>query len=83
MAGRDIGQIDCQNIGDQDFIGMTAADTAGPVFVGKVFAEGTLGARAILWRAARADLARSVSYDPNGTLAERSPISGLALDRMG
>jgi hypothetical protein len=77
VAGRDIGQIDRQNIGNQDFRGMTAANTAGPVFVGKVLAEGTLGARAIFWRAARADLARSVSDDPNCTFAERAVLISL------
>jgi hypothetical protein len=51
---------------------MTAALSVGLVLVGKMLAEGALGARAIRCSAARADLARSVSDDPNCALAERA-----------
>ena len=68
----DVDEIDRQNVGDQDFRGMTAARSVGLVLVGKVLAEGALGARAILCSAARADLARSVSDDPHCALAERA-----------
>jgi hypothetical protein len=51
---------------------MTAAPAVGPVLVGEMFAEGTFGARAIFWSAARADLARSISDDPDRALAERA-----------
>src|SRR5262249_6268092 len=70
MARSDVGQIDRENISDQDFRGMTAARSVRPVFVGKVLAEGALRTRAIFCNAARADLARSVSNDPHGALAE-------------
>jgi hypothetical protein len=59
-------------VGDQDFSGMTAAGTVWFVFVGEVLAKRALGARAILWRAARADFARSVSDDPHRPFSERS-----------
>jgi hypothetical protein len=42
---------------------MTAAGTVWLVF--EVFAKRALGARAIFWRAARADFARPVSDDPD------------------
>src|SRR4051794_19844451 len=61
----DIGQIDGQHVGNQDFRGMTAALSIGLVLVGEMLAEGSLGARAIFCSAARADLARSVSDNPN------------------
>src|SRR5262249_24306376 len=66
----DVGEIDGQNVGDQDFRGMTAAPTVGLVLAGKVLAERELGARAIFCSAARADLVRSISDDPYRTLAE-------------
>jgi hypothetical protein len=49
---------------------MTAAGTVWLVF--EVLAERALGARAIFWRAARADFARPVSDDPDGPLSERA-----------
>ena len=51
---------------------MTAAGTAWLVFVGVLLAKRALGARAIFWRAARADFARPVSDDPDGPLSERA-----------
>ena len=51
---------------------MTAAGTVWLVFVGEVLAKRALGARAIFWRAARADFARPVSDDPDGPLSERA-----------
>ena len=42
---------------------MTAPGAVWLVFIGKVLAKRALGARAILWRAARADFARPVSDD--------------------
>ncbi|MFY9828619.1 MAG: hypothetical protein WAK69_08390 [Rhodoplanes sp.] len=68
----DIGEVDCQDVGDQDLSGMTSARAVGPVFSGEVLTERALGARAILCSAARADLARSVSDAPNGSLPERA-----------
>jgi hypothetical protein len=67
-----VHQIDRQNIGDQDFRGITSALSVGLVLVGEVLAEGALGALAILCRAARTDLTRSVSDDPYRSLAERA-----------
>ena len=49
---------------------MTAALSIGPVLGGEVLAEGSLGALAIFWSAARADFARSISDDPNRPLAQ-------------
>jgi hypothetical protein len=49
---------------------MTAAGTVWLVL--EVFAKRALGARAIFWRAARADFARPVSDDPDGPLSERA-----------
>jgi hypothetical protein len=72
MAWGDVGQVDRENIGDQDFRGMTAAFPIWLVFVGKVRSERSLGARASLCNAARADLARSVSNDPPPSPAERA-----------
>ena len=69
MPGGDVHQIDGQDIGDEDFRGMTAALSVGLVLTGKVLAESALGARAILCRAARADFAWSVSDDPHGALS--------------
>ena len=66
----DVHQIDGQNVGNQDFRGMTAAFSVGLILGGEVLAEGSLGARAIFWSAARADLARSISNDPNCALSE-------------
>ena len=51
---------------------MTAAGTVWLVFVGEVLAKRAFGACAIFWRAARADLARSVSDDPHRPLSERA-----------
>jgi hypothetical protein len=51
---------------------MTATDPVGQVLVCEVRTEGALGARAILCSAARADLARSVSDDPDRAFAERA-----------
>jgi hypothetical protein len=67
-----IGQVDRQNVGNQDFGGLTAAGSAGLIFVSEVVAKGTLGARAIFRSAARANLERSVSDDPNCSLSERT-----------
>jgi hypothetical protein len=50
---------------------MTAAGTVW-VFVGVVLAKRERGARAIFWRAARADFARPVSDDPDCPLSERT-----------
>ena len=72
MPWSDIGQVDRQDVGDQDFRGMTAAGTVWLVFVGEVLAKRALGAGAILWRAARADFVRSVSDDPHRPLSERA-----------
>jgi hypothetical protein len=65
-----VHQIDGQNVGNQDLRRMTAALSIGLVLGGEVLAEGSLGARAIFWSAARADFARSISDDPNRALAE-------------
>ena len=51
---------------------MTATGSVGLVFVGEVLAERSLGVRAIFCSAARADLARSISDDPDRALAERA-----------
>jgi hypothetical protein len=51
---------------------MMAAGTVWLVFVGEVLAKRALGARAIFWRAARADFARPVSDDPDSPLSERA-----------
>jgi hypothetical protein len=51
---------------------MTAAGTVWLVFVGEVLAKRALGARAIFWRAARADFARPISDDPDRPLSERA-----------
>jgi hypothetical protein len=51
---------------------MTAAFSVGLVLGREVLAEGSLGARAIFWRAARADFTRSISNDPNRALSERA-----------
>jgi hypothetical protein len=67
-----VGKVDRQNVGDQDLRGMTTAGSAGLVSVGEVLPERTLGALAIFWSAARADLARSVSDDPDRAEAERA-----------
>jgi hypothetical protein len=40
---------------------MTAAGTVWLVFVGEVLAKRALGARAIFWRAVRADFARPIT----------------------
>jgi hypothetical protein len=72
MPRCDVGEVDREDVGDQDFRGMTAALSVGLVLVGKMLPEGALGARAIRCSAARADLARSVSDDPNCALAERA-----------
>src|SRR5262249_16806811 len=68
---RDIGEIDRKHVGDQDLSGMTFATAIRLILAGKVVAERSLGAFAILCRAARADLAQSVSDDPDRALAER------------
>ena len=39
MPWSDIGQVDRQDVGDQDFRGMTAAGTIWFVFVGEVLAK--------------------------------------------
>jgi hypothetical protein len=72
MPWSDISQVDRQDVGDQDFRGMTATGTIWLVFVGEVLAKCALGAGAILWSAARADFARSVSDDPHRPLSERA-----------
>jgi hypothetical protein len=72
MPWSDVGQVDRQDVGDQDFRGMTAAGAVWLVFVGEVLAKRALGARAIFWRSARADLARSVSDDPDCPFSERA-----------
>src|ERR1700722_16678044 len=77
MPWSDISQVDREDVGDQDFRGMTAAGTVWLVFVGEVLAKRALGARAILWRAARADFARSVSDDPHRPLSERAVAVSL------
>ena len=51
---------------------MTAAGTVWLVFVGVLLAKRALGARAIFWRAARADFARPISDDPDRPLSERA-----------
>ena len=51
---------------------MTAAGTVWLVFVGEVLAKPALGARAIFWRAVRADFARPISDDPDRPLLERA-----------
>jgi hypothetical protein len=51
---------------------MTTAGTVWLVFVGEVLAKRALGARAIFWRAARADFARPVTDDPDCSLSERA-----------
>ena len=47
---------------------MAAAGTVWLVFVGEVLAKRALGARAIFWRAVRADFARPISDDPDRPL---------------
>jgi hypothetical protein len=70
MQWGNVDQVYRENVGNQDFRGMTAAGAIGLVLVCEVLAESALGAFAILCSAARADLARSVSNDPHRTLAE-------------
>ena len=61
---------------------MTAAGTVWlGLFVGEVLAKRALGARAIFWRAVRADFARPISDDPDRPLLERAvgvPLLGSA-----
>jgi hypothetical protein len=49
---------------------MTTTGSVRLIFSGEVLAEGALRACAIFCNAARADLARSISDDPYGALAE-------------
>jgi hypothetical protein len=74
-----IRQVNRKDIGNQNFSGMTAAGAAWLVLVGEVLTKGTLGARAIFCKAARADFARSISNDPDRPLSERTirvPVFG-------
>ena len=64
---------------------MPAPPSAWLVFAGEVFSEGSLGARAILCSAARADFARSISDDPNRPTpgALRPGVSLLRVEATG
>jgi hypothetical protein len=59
-----VGEIDVQDIEDEDVSGMTVPITWGSVFAGKVLGKRPLSPRAVFSSAARADLTRSVADDP-------------------
>jgi hypothetical protein len=67
-----VGQINGQDVCDQDFRGTAATGSVGAVLCCEILAEGALRLRAIFWSAARADFAPTVSDDPHCAFAERA-----------
>ena len=64
MVPRLVGEIDVQDVEDEDFSGVTVFVAGDLVFAGDVLGEGSFSSRAVLSSAARADFARSVADDP-------------------
>jgi hypothetical protein len=59
-----VGEVDVQDVEDEDVSWMTVPIARGSVFAGKVPGKRPLSPRAVLSSAARADLTRSVADDP-------------------
>src|SRR5258707_3311790 len=72
-----VGQIDVQNIEDQDFRGMPTALSGDCVCSGDVFGEVLFSPLAVISSAARADFMRAVSDDPRCPPCEPSLLVAL------
>jgi Mrp family chromosome partitioning ATPase len=59
-----VGEIDVQDVEDEDVTWMAVPIARGSVLAGKVLGKRPLSPRAVLSSAARADLTRSVADDP-------------------
>ncbi|MFC3642322.1 hypothetical protein [Aquibium oceanicum] len=76
VAGHDVGQVDVDDVGDQDPVGVASALARRPVLFADEFGEPLLSAFAVASAAASADEGRSVADEPSGRVAQ-APV-GLA-----
>ena len=74
MLGDHVLDVDQQDVGDFDLIGVTVAGAIGLVARLDVGGEGLLGSCKIALRAARAAELGSVADDPDGVFGDRAGL---------